>query len=147
MNAAVLGTDQELIDEIMRRVTSGEKFWQLPLDKEYTKQIKSDIADNQEVGGRKAGTLPLPRSKGICRRTFLGTPGYRRNSVWDEAKRTVKGSDRIAVRTLLNLLIEPSHTLTVGGSVLKLNTHCLHVCIFWKRYTRFSRILTLTLVA
>src|SRR5689334_25401554 len=46
VNAAVLGTDQQLIDEIIscgREV--GEKFWQLPLDKEYSKQIKSDIAD------------------------------------------------------------------------------------------------------
>jgi leucyl aminopeptidase len=58
VNAAVLGTDQQLIDEIIsagREV--GEKFWQLPLDKEYSKQIKSDIADIKNVGGRKAGTI------------------------------------------------------------------------------------------
>jgi len=58
VNAAVLGTDQELIDEIIaagREV--GEKFWQLPLDKEYSKQIRSDIADIKNVGGRKAGTI------------------------------------------------------------------------------------------
>ena len=54
----MLGTDQDLIDEIIaagREV--GEKFWQLPLDKEYSKQIKSDIADIKNVGGRKAGTI------------------------------------------------------------------------------------------
>src|SRR5258705_12462472 len=58
VNAAVLGNDQELIDEIIaagREV--GEKFWQFPLDKEYSKQIKSDIADIKNVGGRKAGTI------------------------------------------------------------------------------------------
>lgn len=58
VNAAVLGTDQALIDEIItagREV--GEKYWQLPLDKEYSKQIKSDIADIKNVGGRKAGTI------------------------------------------------------------------------------------------
>ena len=58
VNTAVLGTDQELIDEVIASGKEvGEKFWQLPLDKEYTKQIKSDIADIKNVGGRKAGTI------------------------------------------------------------------------------------------
>jgi leucyl aminopeptidase len=58
VNAAVLGTDQELIDEIISAgKEAGEKFWQLPLDKEYSQQIKSDIADIKNVGGRKAGTI------------------------------------------------------------------------------------------
>ena len=58
VNAAVLGTDQPLIDEIISAGHEvGEKFWQLPLDKEYSKQIKSDIADIKNVGGRKAGTI------------------------------------------------------------------------------------------
>src|SRR5688500_223987 len=58
VNVAVLGTDQALIDEIISAGKEvGEKFWQLPLDKEYSKQIKSDIADIKNVGGRKAGTI------------------------------------------------------------------------------------------
>ncbi|MEJ7655310.1 MAG: hypothetical protein WKH64_19230, partial [Chloroflexia bacterium] len=53
-----LGTDQAVIDEIIAAGQEvGEKFWQLPLDKEYSKQIKSDIADIKNVGGRKAGTI------------------------------------------------------------------------------------------
>lgn len=58
VNTAILGTDQELIDGVIaagREV--GEKFWQLPLDEEYTKQIKSDIADIKNIGGKKAGTI------------------------------------------------------------------------------------------
>jgi leucyl aminopeptidase len=58
VNTAILGTDQALIDEVIASGKEvGEKFWQLPLDKEYTKQIKSDIADIKNVGGRKAGTI------------------------------------------------------------------------------------------
>ncbi len=58
VNTAVLGTDQELIDELIAAgKEAGEKFWQLPLDKEYSKQIKSDIADIKNVGGRRAGTI------------------------------------------------------------------------------------------
>jgi leucyl aminopeptidase len=58
VNTAILGTDQELIDQMIaagQRV--GERFWQLPLHDEYSKQIKSDIADIKNVGGKKAGTI------------------------------------------------------------------------------------------
>jgi len=58
VHTAILGTDQELIGEVIASgVEVGEKFWQLPLDAEYTKQIKSDIADIKNVGGKKAGTI------------------------------------------------------------------------------------------
>ena len=58
VNTAILGTDQILIEGVIaagREV--GERFWQLPLDKEYSNQIKSDIADIKNVGGKKAGTI------------------------------------------------------------------------------------------
>src|SRR6185437_3357075 len=74
VNAAVLGTDQELIDEIISAGKEvGEKFWQLPLDKEYSKQIKSDIADIKNVGGR------VP--EGVCGRSFVGSPRHRRHGL------------------------------------------------------------------
>src|SRR5207249_8982373 len=58
VNTAILGTDQTLIDAVIDAGKGvGEKFWQLPLDDEYTKQIKSDIADIKNVGGKKAGTI------------------------------------------------------------------------------------------
>ena len=58
VNTAVIGTDQDLIEEIIAAgKEAGEKFWQLPLDPEYSKQIKSDIADIKNVGGKKAGTI------------------------------------------------------------------------------------------
>jgi leucyl aminopeptidase len=107
VNTAVLGTDQQLIDEIIaagREV--GEKFWQLPLDKEYTKQIKSDIADIKNVGGRKAGTITAAAflkefADGVSW-AHLDIAG----TAWgDEAKPyRAKGPTGIAVRTLLNIV-------------------------------------------
>jgi leucyl aminopeptidase len=107
VNAAVLGTDQDLIDEIIsagREV--GEKFWQLPLDKEYSKQIKSDIADIKNVGGRKAGTITAAAflkefADGIAW-AHLDIAG----TAWgDEAKPyRSKGPTGIAVRTLLRIV-------------------------------------------
>jgi leucyl aminopeptidase len=37
--------------------TSGEKFWRLPLGEEYAEQIKSDIGDIKNTGGRWAGAI------------------------------------------------------------------------------------------
>ncbi len=36
---------------------SGEPLWRLPLGKEYTKMLKSEIADMKNVGKREAGTI------------------------------------------------------------------------------------------
>ena len=113
VNAAVLGTDQELIDEIIAAGKEvGEKFWQLPLDKEYSKQIKSDIADIKNVGGRKAGTITAAAflkefADGVAW-AHLDIAG----TAWgDEAKPyRSKGPTGIAVRTLINLVDRASRS-------------------------------------
>ena len=107
VNAAVLGTDQKLIDEIISAGQEvGEKFWQLPLDKEYSKQIKSDIADIKNVGGRKAGTITAAAflkefADGLAW-AHLDIAG----TAWaDEAKPyRAKGPTGIALRTLLKIV-------------------------------------------
>lgn len=107
VNAAILGTDQELIDEVIAAGKKvGEKFWQLPLDKEYSKQIKSDIADIKNVGGRKAGTITAAAflkefADGVAW-AHLDIAG----TAWaDEAKPfRSKGPTGIAVRTLIKIV-------------------------------------------
>jgi leucyl aminopeptidase len=107
VNTAVLGTDQELVDEIIAAgKEAGEKFWQLPLDKEYSKQIKSDIADIKNVGGRKAGTITAAAflkefADGVSW-AHLDIAG----TAWgDDAKPyRSKGPTGIAVRTLIKIV-------------------------------------------
>ncbi len=107
VNTAVIGTDQKLIDEIIGAGKEvGEKFWQLPLDKEYSKQIKSDIADIKNVGGRKAGTITAAAflkefADGISW-AHLDIAG----TAWgDEVKPyRSKGPTGVAVRTLINIV-------------------------------------------
>jgi leucyl aminopeptidase len=111
VHVAVLGTDQELIDEIIvAGKEAGEKFWQLPLDKEYSRQIKSDIADIKNVGGRKAGTITAAAflkefADGVSW-AHLDIAG----TAWgDEAKPyRSKGPTGIAVRTLLKIVSRAS---------------------------------------
>ncbi len=49
-------------DDLARRLAaagdvSGERVWRLPLFEEYDEQIKSDVADVKNVGGRPAGSI------------------------------------------------------------------------------------------
>src|SRR6266850_4603772 len=107
VNTAILGTDQTLIEQVIEAGKGvGEKFWQLPLDNEYSAQIKSDIADIKNVGGRKAGTITAAAflkefADGVSW-AHLDIAG----TAWgDEAKPyRSKGPTGIAVRTLIEFV-------------------------------------------
>jgi len=108
LNTAVLGNDQELIDEIVEcGAAVGENFWQLPIGKDYSKLIKSDIADIKNIGGgRKAGTI----IGAVFIQEFIKNAKWAHldiaGTAWaDDAKpHRSKGPTAIAVRTLLKLV-------------------------------------------
>lgn len=108
LNTAVLGNDQELVDEIIEcGADAGENFWQLPIGKEYSKAIKSDIADIKNIGGgRKAGTI----IGAVFIQEFIEDAKWAHldiaGTAWaDDAKpHRSKGPTAVAVRTLLKLV-------------------------------------------
>ena len=54
----LMGTDQGLADELRAAAErSGERVWQLPLWDDYREQMKSEIADIKNAGGRAAGAI------------------------------------------------------------------------------------------
>ena len=54
----VLGNNDKLIGELKAAGEQcGERAWQLPLWEEYYDQIKSDVADVKNTGGRPGGTI------------------------------------------------------------------------------------------
>ncbi|TLY35158.1 MAG: leucyl aminopeptidase [Nitrospirae bacterium] len=54
----VLGNNAALIEELQAAGEQcGERTWQLPLWEEYYEQIKSDVADMKNTGGRPGGTI------------------------------------------------------------------------------------------
>lgn len=56
--AALLGNDEGLIGELRDAGEfAAEPCWPLPLDDEYRRQLRSDVADLRNVGGRPAGTI------------------------------------------------------------------------------------------
>jgi len=53
-----MGNDPELVQALIKAsAQSGEKVWELPLYDEYGEQLKSEIADIKNTGGRPAGTI------------------------------------------------------------------------------------------
>jgi len=56
--AGILGTNDDLVEMIyLIGQRTSEKVWQLPLWDEYYEQIKSEMADMKNTGGRPAGTI------------------------------------------------------------------------------------------
>ena len=56
--AGLMSNDDKLAEKIREAgESSGERVWPLPLWEEYDEQIKSDVADIKNVGGRPAGTI------------------------------------------------------------------------------------------
>jgi leucyl aminopeptidase len=106
VNAGVFGTDEAFTARVLACAkTAGEKMWHMPLDDEYRDQIKSTIADIQNVGGRGAGAS----TAAWFLREFTGdTPWVHLDiagTAWlDDAKPWMgKGGTGVAVRTLVEL--------------------------------------------
>ncbi len=54
----LFSNDDELANKLLKAGTaSGEKLWRMPLGEEYDRQIKSEIADMKNVGGRPGGSI------------------------------------------------------------------------------------------
>jgi leucyl aminopeptidase len=57
-HAGLFSNDDALCDKLIAAgKETGEKLWRMPLDEAYDKQIKSDIADMKNIGGRPAGSV------------------------------------------------------------------------------------------
>lgn len=108
LNTAVLGNDQDLINEIIESGKEvGENFWQLPVSKEYSRLIKSDIADIKNIaGGRKAGTI----IGAVFIQEFIDKAKWAHldiaGTAWaDDVKpHQSKGPTGVAIRTLLKIV-------------------------------------------
>jgi leucyl aminopeptidase len=108
---AVLGNDQELVQALLTAgEQSGERLWQLPLWDDYDQQIKSDVADVKNTGGRPAGTITaaafLKKFAGDFRWAHLDIAG----TAWRDKDQpyTPKGGTGIGVRMLVDFLQGPA---------------------------------------
>ena len=103
-NAGVFSNDDDLYQKFATALSeSGEKMWRLPLDDEYRDQIKSNIADLMNTGGRWGGASTAAMFlKEFAEDTpwihldIAGTAWMEDNKPW-----IAKGPSGIAVRSLI----------------------------------------------
>jgi len=108
INTGIMGNDQQLVDEIVDcGKEAGENYWQLPVSKDYSKQIKSDIADIKNIGPRgKAGTIMgavfIQEFVDKAKWAHLDIAG----TAWADNVKPfqAKGPTGVAVRTLIKLI-------------------------------------------
>ncbi len=109
-NTGIMGNDQAFVDQIIALgKEAGENFWQLPISKEYSKQIKSDIADIKNIGPRgKAGTI----MGAVFIQEFIDKAKWAHldiaGTAWNDSVRPhqAKGPTGVAIRTLIKLVEE-----------------------------------------
>ena len=112
VNTGIMGTDQELVDSIIESGKEvGEGFWQLPLGTEYSKAIKSEIADIKNMGAAgKAGTIAgasfIQEFVDKAKWAHLDIAG----TAWADGERPyqAKGPTGVAIRTLYRLVEKSS---------------------------------------
>jgi leucyl aminopeptidase len=107
----MFGTDATLKDAIHKAgLRAGERVWEMPLWEEYFEQLRSDVADMRNIGGRGGGmiTAALFLSK------FVGDAPWVHLDIastdWSERERAYipKGPTGIGTRLLIQFLINRS---------------------------------------
>jgi len=103
-----LGNNQGLMDKVIAAgADAGEPIWQMPMPEEYKEQIKSDVADIKNVGGKYAGSITAAQFLA----EFVGDTPWVHLDIGgtdlSEKERgyLVKGATGVPVRTLVNLVL------------------------------------------
>jgi leucyl aminopeptidase len=106
ITSGLFGTPQGWVDVVRDTANrAGDRCWPMPLFEEYAEQLRSEIADMVNVGGRPAGAI----TAAMFLKTFTGDLPWAHFDVagtaWtDEAKPfQPKGANGVAVRTLAEL--------------------------------------------
>jgi leucyl aminopeptidase len=103
----LMGNNLELIARLKEAgQASGERVWELPLWEEYHEQLKSDVADMKNVGGRPAGAIT---AAALLSKFAEGYPWAHLDiagtAYTDEEKSYIpKGGTGVGVRLLVELL-------------------------------------------
>jgi leucyl aminopeptidase len=105
----LFSNSDQLVDQLkLAADEAGEKVWQLPLFDEYREQIKSEIADIKNTGGRKAGSATAAwflaefvDTTPWAHLDIAGVDTYEHEKGW-----IVKGASGIPVRTLVHFALD-----------------------------------------
>ena len=106
--SGAFGNNQELLDKVIAAgAEAGELIWQMPMHERYKEQIKGDIADIKNVGGKWGGAITgaqfLAEFVDDTPWVHLDIAGTSLSE--KERGYLVKGATGVSVRTLVNLVL------------------------------------------
>jgi leucyl aminopeptidase len=104
----VFANDDRVARELERAAdAAGERLWRMPLDGDYEEQIKSDVADIKNTGGRPAGSVTaakfIQHFAGDTPWAHLDIAGVMTAS--SDKGVLVKGNSGMPVRTLVHFVL------------------------------------------
>jgi leucyl aminopeptidase len=105
------GNNQELVNRIIAAGDeAGELIWQMPMYDEYKEQLKSDIADIKNIGGRYGGAITAAKflEEFVDKTPWVHLDIAGTSDTDKEKGYLVKGATGVPVRTLANLIISMS---------------------------------------
>lgn len=104
----IMGNNQELINKLIKSAEdNGERFWQLPMFEEYKENLRSDVADMRNTGGRNGGTS----TAAVFLQEFVKDVSWAHLDIAGVAflekpqKDLIKGATGVGVRTLINYIL------------------------------------------
>lgn len=105
----MFGTDAGVKESVRKAgLRAGERVWEMPLWEEYFEQLRSDVADMRNIGGRGGGMITaalfLSKFVGDCPWVHLDIA----STDWSERERAYvpKGPSGIGTRLLIQYLID-----------------------------------------
>jgi leucyl aminopeptidase len=111
VTTGMMGNNSDLLKALTAAsATSGERVWELPLYDEYAEQIKSDVADVKNTGGRPAGTITAGLFLAKFAKDYPWAHLDIAGTAWSDTERgyKVKGATGIGVRLLVQWLRDVS---------------------------------------
>jgi leucyl aminopeptidase len=107
----MFGTDKKLNEAVRQAgLRAGERVWEMPLWEDYFEQLRSDVADMRNIGGRGGGMITaalfLSKFVGDCPWVHLDIA----STDWSERERAYipKGPTGIGTRLLIQFLVNRS---------------------------------------
>jgi len=108
--SGVFGTPDDFVEAVRGiGLVTGDRCWPMPSTDEYFEQLKSDVADMSNTGGRPAGAV----TAAVFLKQFVGDLPWAHidiaGTAWaDEARPwQVKGATGVAVRLLAEMALHP----------------------------------------
>src|SRR5512136_1567727 len=108
VTVGVFSNNEDFSKKVMvAAADAGERMWQMPMFEEYKEQYKSEVADLKNTGGRPGGAITSALFVGefVSDAPWVHLDIAGTSLTSKEKGHTVKGATGVAVRSLVNLVL------------------------------------------